>query len=42
MKIFYEGTLAKVKEALGDGGFQSAWEEGSRWSLEDAVKKVLE
>jgi len=36
-----EGTLAKVKEALGDERFQSAWEVGSRWSLEEAVKKVL-
>jgi len=42
VKFFYEGTLAKVKEALGDGAFQSAWEEGSQWSLEEAVKKVLE
>jgi len=41
MKFFYEGTLAKVKEALGDEEFQSAWEEGARWSLEETVKKVL-
>jgi len=33
VKFFYEGTLAKVKEALGDGEFQSAWEE--------AMKRVL-
>jgi len=42
LKPFYEGTLAKVKETLGDGSFQSAWEEGSQWSLEETVKKVLE
>ena len=41
MKSFHEGTLAKVKQALGDGAFQSAWEEGLRWSLEEAVKKML-
>jgi hypothetical protein len=26
LKPFYEGTLAKAREALGDGAFQSAWE----------------
>ena len=47
MKFFYEGTLAKVKEALateqseGRGVFQFAWEEGSRWTLEEAVNIVL-
>jgi tetratricopeptide (TPR) repeat protein len=42
VKFFHEGTLAKVKEELGDAEFQSAWEEGSQWSLEEAVKKVLD
>ena len=37
----HEQTLAQVKEALGEEGFQSAREEGSQWSLEEAVKKVL-
>jgi len=37
----HEATLAKAKEALGEAAFQSAWEEGSQWSLEEAVKKVL-
>jgi hypothetical protein len=41
MKFLYEQTLAQVKEALGDVAFQSACEEGARWSLEEAVKKVL-
>jgi len=42
VKFFYEQTLAKVKEALDEVAFQSAWEEGSQWSLEEAVKKVLD
>ena len=41
MNPFHEPTLAKVKEALVDVAFQSAWEEGSQWSLEEAVGKVL-
>jgi hypothetical protein len=41
MKPLYEQTLAKVKEAMGETAFQSAWEEGSQWSLEEAVKRVL-
>jgi len=41
VKFFHEGTLAKVKDVLGDAAFQSAREEGARWSLEEAVKKVL-
>lgn len=40
VKFFCEGTLAKVKQALGEA-FQSAWEEGSKWTLEEAVNKVL-
>lgn len=42
IKFFYEGTLAKVKQALGEAGFQSAFEEGSKWSFEETVNKVLE
>jgi len=42
VKSFHEGTLAKVKEALGAEEFQSAWEEGNRWSLDEAVKRVLD
>lgn len=41
VKSFHEGTLAKVKEELGEEGFQSAWEEGAKWSLEEAVKRAL-
>ena len=47
MKPLHEQTLAKVREALatehseGRAAFQSAWEEGSQWSLEEAVNKVL-
>jgi len=42
IKPFHERTLAKVKEALVDEAFQSAFDEGSKWSLEETVKKVLE
>jgi adenylate cyclase len=35
-------TLAAVKAQLGAAAFQSAWEQGSKWSLEDAVRKALE
>ena len=41
MNPFHEPTLAKVKEALGEAAFRSAWEEGSQWSLKEAVKKAL-
>lgn len=41
MKPIHEGTLAKAKEALGEAVFQSAWEEGNQWSLDEVVKKVL-
>jgi predicted ATPase len=41
IKFFHEQTLAKAKEALGEVAFQSAWEEGSQWSLEETVKKAL-
>lgn len=41
MKPIHEQTLAKVKEALGEAAFQSAWEKMYQWSLEEAVKKVL-
>jgi hypothetical protein len=29
-------------ELLSKAAFQFAWEEGSLWSLEEAVKKVLD
>jgi len=38
---FHAQTLAAVREALGEPAFQSAWEEGSKWTLEETVKKVL-
>jgi len=38
---FHAQTLAKVKQALGEAAFQSTWEEGAKWSLEETVKKVL-
>lgn len=42
LKYFHPQTLAKTKEALGEAAFQSAWEVGSAWSLEEAVAKALE
>jgi len=41
MKPFHEQMLVKVKQALGEVGFQSAFDEGSGWTLEETVKKVL-
>jgi tetratricopeptide (TPR) repeat protein len=35
-------TLAAVKAQLGAAAFQSAWEEGGGWSLEEAVSRALE
>jgi len=34
-------TLAAAKESLGEAAFQSAWNEGSKWRLEEAVNKAL-
>jgi len=34
-------TLVKVKEALDGSAFQSVWEEGSQWTLEETGRKVL-
>jgi len=42
LNIFHARTLAATREQLGEPAFQSAWEEGAAWSLEEAVKKVLE
>jgi len=42
VKFFFEQTLAKVKETLGEAAFQSAWDEGVGWTLEEAVAEVLE
>jgi phosphopantetheinyl transferase len=41
MLHFHAQTLAAAKEALGEAAFQSAFDEGSQWSLEEAVKKAL-
>jgi adenylate cyclase len=38
---FHTQTLAAAREQLGEVAFQSAWEEGAKWSLEEAVKKAL-
>jgi hypothetical protein len=38
---FHTQTLAAIREQLGEAAFQSAWEEGAKWSLEEAVQRVL-
>jgi class 3 adenylate cyclase/tetratricopeptide (TPR) repeat protein len=35
-------TLTAVREQLDESAFRQAWEEGSQWSLEDAVQRALE
>jgi adenylate cyclase len=39
---FHTQTLAAIREQLGEAAFQSAWEMGAAWSLEEAVRKALE
>jgi tetratricopeptide (TPR) repeat protein len=41
LNIFHARTLAAIREQLGEAAFQSAWEEGANWSLEEAVKRTL-
>lgn len=41
IKPFHAQTLAAVREQLSEAAFQSAWEEGSQWSLGEAVKRAL-
>lgn len=42
LRVFHARTLANAREQLGEPAFQSAWEAGSAWSLEEAVRKALE
>ena len=42
LEFFYEDTQAQVREVLGEKGFKSAWDEGSTWSLEETVARVLD
>ena len=42
LNIFHARTLAAAREQLGDPAFQSAWEEGGKWLLEEAVKRALD
>ncbi len=39
---FHTQTLAAIREQLGEPAFRSAWEEGAKWSLDEAVKRALE
>jgi hypothetical protein len=41
MKVFHAQTLTAVREQLGEAAFQSAWQEGSTWMLEEAVREAL-
>jgi tetratricopeptide (TPR) repeat protein len=39
---FQQQALAVARKQLGEAAFQSAWEDGCGWSLEEAVKRALE
>jgi len=41
VKHLHTQILAKAREALSEAAFQSAFNEGSQWSLEEVVRKVL-
>jgi len=41
LKNFHEQTLSEVRTQLGESAFQSAFDEGNTWSIEDTMKKVL-
>jgi predicted ATPase/class 3 adenylate cyclase len=42
LKPLHARTLAAAREQLDEAAFQSAWEEGMKWPLDDAVNKALE
>jgi len=42
IRFFHTQTVVKAREATGEPAFQSAWREGAKWSLEEAVRYVLE
>jgi non-specific serine/threonine protein kinase len=39
---FHQQALASARKQLGESAFHSAWEEGNKWSLEEAVTRALE
>jgi adenylate cyclase len=41
LKVFHAQTITAVREQLDEAAFQSAWEEGSKWMLGEAVKEAL-
>ena len=41
MTFVHAQTHAKVEAALGESAFKAAVEEGSRWSMAEAVERVL-
>lgn len=38
---FHTQTVAAVQAQLGEAAFQSSWEEGEKWSLEEVVERAL-
>jgi hypothetical protein len=40
MRFVHAQTLGKVEAALGETAFKAAWEEGSLWSLPEAVRRA--
>jgi len=38
---FHAKSLTAARDVLGEAAFQSVWEQGSQWSLEEAVKVAL-
>lgn len=39
---FHQQALAAARKQLSEAAFQFAWEEGSQWSLEEAVRRALD
>jgi hypothetical protein len=40
VRVQFDEALAFAKESLGEAAFQSAWGDGSQWSLEDVYPSV--
>jgi hypothetical protein len=41
MRGLHARTLIEVRSALGDAAFEAAFEEGGRWTLAEAARRVL-
>jgi hypothetical protein len=42
MRFLYDRTQESAKQLLGESAFNSAWNEGSKWSQEEAVTRALD